>query len=187
MVKVGPSEVNKLIRRVVSPALRECGFTKVRTRNNWKYLEDRVWYIMIRSVGSYFSDVTGYPPQSLTAEYGVYFTDFPPNPRPALSTTPKTDKDGLVVPKEHECHYRNSLENISSQKKLRISISSEVERRRTDVWWISPDGSNMEEAVEDIRLSLLQNAIPKMERVEKATLLERWLSHEHSNLTSGST
>ena len=81
---VGSSEVNKVIRRVISPVLRECGFTKVRTRHSWRYLEDRIWYFMIKSVGSYFSDVTGYPSQSLVAEYGVYFTDFPPNPRPAL-------------------------------------------------------------------------------------------------------
>jgi len=171
---VGSPEVNKVIRRIISPALREKGFIKVRTRHNWRYLEDRIWYLMIKSVGSYFSDVAGYPPQSLVAEYGVYFTDFPPNPRPALRTEPKIDRDGLIIPKEYECHYRSSLRIIASQKDLRNSLTSSAEKNREDIWWVSKDGSNIYEAVEDMKQSVLGHAFPSMETVNKEAILERW-------------
>ena len=94
------------------------------------------WYVMIKAVGAHFSAVTGYPPASLVAEYGIYYTDFPPHPLPALQMTPKLDRDGLALPREYECHFRASLNIIRNQKGLRKAISSPIERRRPDVWWI---------------------------------------------------
>lgn len=171
---IGSSETNKVIRRIISPTLREIGFTKVRTRNNWKYLEDKIWYVMIKSVGNYFNEVTGYPPQSLVAEYGVYFIDFSPHPRPALRSEPKADKDGLLLPKEYQCHFRRSLTMINNQDKFRTSISSEVEKNRDDIWWISKDGSNIEESVEDLKSSIIQVAIPALESIDKEKMLQYW-------------
>lgn len=171
---ISSSETNKVIRRIISPALRDVGFTKVRTRHNWNYLDNRIWYVMIKSVGSYFSDVTGYPSQSLVAEYGVYFTDFPLHPSPALRSEPKIDKDGLLLPKEYQCHFRRSLTIINKQDKYRKTITSEVEKNRDDIWWISKDGSNIVESVEDIRASLVQLAIPTLKSIDKNKMFELW-------------
>ena len=171
---IGSPEVNKVIRKIISPELRTVGFSKVRTRNNWHYDENVVWYVMFRSVGSYFSDVTGYPSQSLTCEYGVYFTNFPPHPRPPMRTNPKADKDGLLIPKEYECHYRRSLDVIGNQTELKESLKNPAERNRTDIWWIARDGSNIEAAIEDLKIALITNALPDLKAVDESKILERW-------------
>jgi len=171
---IGSAEVNKSIRSKISPELKTVGFTKVRTRNNWHYKENVIWYVMFRSVGKYFSDVTGYPSQSLTCEYGAFFTNFPPHRRPALRIEPKPDKDGLLLPKEYECHYRRSLRIINSQHHLKLSLNNSAEKSRTDIWWVSEDGSNIEAVIEDLKSSLMTMAIPDLKSVDEAKVLDSW-------------
>jgi len=163
---VGSPEVNKIIRKIISPALRQYGFTKVKARNYWLYRENEIWYIVIKSVGSYFSQVTGFPSQSVSVSYGIYFTNMP------SLATPKIDKDGLAVPKEYECQFRGSIENIVCQKHLRKDFGSEPERNRKNIWWISNDGSNIDDAIEDIKNSLMANAIPDMESASKNLFID---------------
>ena len=173
---MGSSEVNKVIRRILHPEIKAAGFSKVRIRRYWRYLDDRIWHFMIKSVGYYFSEVTGFPPQSLVSEYGIYFLDFPPHPRPALRSTPPYDKDGLMIPKEYNLHFRRSLRAIASQEPFGLSLANRAERERNDVWWISTDGLNVESAVEDLGHALIKQAIPDLENVDKGRVLKAWTS-----------
>jgi hypothetical protein len=71
--------LNKPLRTLVVPILRDAGFQHVDARNGWRWHNDVIWVFNIRSVGSYFSDVTGWPPGSVCAWLGVFFT-FSPRP-----------------------------------------------------------------------------------------------------------
>jgi hypothetical protein len=167
------AEVNKVIRRVISPALRERGFTKTQTRNNWCHLDDRIWVFAIRSIGN-----TGlpnyFPSQSLHCEIGVYFLGFPPHPRPALRTTPKVDKDGLLVPKITDCHWRGHLTLVRDQSQLRQGLRNLQERNRKDIWWVNEDGSTVEDVVEDIKQSFVKKGLRRLKNADRSKILKYW-------------
>lgn len=150
-------DINKILRRVVVPTLRELGFTKFKGRVAWRYLDDSVWVFHTRAVGSYFSLVTGFPPASLTAELGIFYLDFPNTP------SVEADDDGLPIPKDVHCHTRYGLDNIADQIAVRSQSMSEIERRRRDIWWVEPDGSNAVAVVEDIRQSILEYGVPLLQ------------------------
>jgi hypothetical protein len=73
--------VNTSLRTHVVPVLREAGFEKVDARNVWAWRDHAVWVFNIRAVGPRFSEVTGWPPSSLTVWLGVLFTFAPDPPR----------------------------------------------------------------------------------------------------------
>ena len=170
---IGSAEVNKVIRRFVSPALQDRGFTKVQTRNNWRYLDDRIWVFGIRSIGN-----TGlpdyFPSQSLHCEIGIYFLDFPAHPRPAIRTKPKSDKDGLLAPKITDCHWRGNLTLIGDQSQLRQGLRHSQERNRKDVWWVNEDGSNVEDVVEDIKQSFVKKGLRRLKNADRSKVLKNW-------------
>lgn len=153
---IGSADVNRVLRRVLNPALREIGFTKFKGRCAWRYLEDCLWVLQIRAVGNHFGLVTGYPPMSLGGELCIFFPDFP-SPDPVLpNSKPSQDADGKYVPKPPECQIRYPLMVQLDQAADRVSIESAVERRRDDVWFVTPDGSNLEAVVEDVRRSVVE-------------------------------
>lgn len=63
----------------------------------------------------------------------------------------KRDAKGRLVPDETTCHERSILECSLDQTRFIKNLSNPAERRRTDIWWFAPDGTNMEEAVINIR------------------------------------
>jgi hypothetical protein len=172
---VTSADVNKVVRRVVFPTLRSLGFTKLRGRNAWRYLDDSIWVFNLRSVGKYFSDVTGFPPQSLTAWMGIYYLDFPDPANPALRVDPKRDKDGLLIPKESKCHTTYPLQVLTDQTEIRRVIVHDLERQRDDVWYVANDGTNVEDVVADINRSILEFGVPLLEKPynTRAVQLER--------------
>jgi len=157
---IATPEVNKSIRALLSPALRAAGFQKVETRHNWRYLSDSIWALHLKAVGAYFSSVTGFPPMSLVAELGIYYHDFPGQ---SGLVVPR-GSDGLLLPPITHCYTRTCLELQRTQSALRPSTMADTERRRTDVWWVQPDGSNLEEVVLDIKDSLFNRGIPFLEK-----------------------
>ena len=135
---VDSGHFNKIMVRVVTPTLREIGFTRFRGREAWRYLDDPIWVFELKAVGPYFSTVTGFPPASLTARMSIFYLDFPDTP-PC-----EVDKDGRLIPKESRCHVKYGLDNIQDQTPLRSTQMTPLERSRKDIWWIEPDGGNVE-------------------------------------------
>jgi len=169
-------DINKILRRVVVPTLREIGFTKFKGRVAWRYLDDSIWVFHARAVGSYFSQVTGFPPASLTAELCIFYLDFPKTP------PVEADDDGLLIPKDVHCHCRYGLDNIADQIAIRSQSMSPTERRRRDIWWVEPDGSNGEAVAEDIRRSILEYGVPLLQKPYNARSIQlerRGLAHTH--------
>jgi len=157
---IGSAEVNRVLRLALNPALRANGFTKFKGRCAWRYMEDCIWVLQLRAVGNYFSMVTGFPPMSLCGELCIFFPDFPsPDPMRRDSKPPR-DTDGLYIPKPPSCQIRLPLLVQQDQAADCASIRSPAERDRDNVWFVRPDGSNVEAVVEDVRCSVVEWGIP---------------------------
>ena len=163
---IGSPEVNKVLRRHLSPVLRAHDFQKVGARKSWSWQQSCTWIFFIRSVGSYFSGVTGWPPMSVVADLGIFF-DFIPSRQPI-----RKDNLGRLLPMEYQCEieFRSQLErNIDQESSIR-KLSNPAERVRKDIWWIHPDGSNVEEVVIDISRSFVEQARPWFDRLSDLTV-----------------
>ncbi len=166
---IGSPGINKVIRRIISPVLRENGFSKVNTRNNWGWHDHCIWVLDIRAVGKYFSDVSGWPPMSISIHLGIYY-DFIPEVFSEQITIKQDDKGGLI-PKEYECHSRATLLCTLNQSHYTKVLGNPADRKREDIWWVEPDGSNIEEVVNNIKDSFLSGKVKWFEPyIEDASL-----------------
>lgn len=143
-------EINKFLRKHLSPLLRESGFTKVAARKAWAWKGHSIAALQVRAIGSYASDVSGWPPASVCVWTGVYYDFIPFKEWP-----PKHDDKGRLIPDESYCHMRSHLSCSLDQSHFTKHLSNPAERVRKDVWWFERDGSNMELAVENIALAFL--------------------------------
>ena len=135
--------VNRSLRAHVTPALRNAGFDEVDARNGLARKGACIWVFQIRAVGSYFSQVTGWPASSVGVHLGIHYTFIPPLP------TVETDDEGRLRPKEFECHRRGHLER-RLEGAPRKTLSNPAERERKDLWWVEPDGSDADAVARDI-------------------------------------
>lgn len=150
---IGSPEVDKIIRKILSPVLRDNGFDKVKTRNNWAYRDPCIWVLNIRAVGTH-----SFPSMSVSVLLGIYYKFISPDIPGRLLA--ETDKDGKLIPKEWMCHVRNHLVLADlDQSKYTKSLRSSAEANRNDIWWIEPDGSHLEDIINDIKIAFLTQGI----------------------------
>ena len=140
------SEINKVIRQHFSPLLQQNGFTKVETRLNWGWDSPCTRVLIIRAVGGHFSAVTGWPSMSLGVQLGVWY-EFIPQDHPRGV---KINPNGKPLPQDYECQQRHHLDIGLDQNRYTQQLTNPAEQSRTDLWWVQPDGSNVEEVVKDI-------------------------------------
>ena len=150
--------VNKALQASVAPVLRDAGFAKVEARNGWRWLEKAVWVFNVRAVGAYFSSGTEWPPGSVCVWLGVYYTFMPADIEIAK------DDSARLVPAEHLCHRRSHLDCRLDQSANTKRLPVELERRRTDIWWVDPDGGNADAVAADIAGALRAQGLPWYER-----------------------
>jgi len=170
--------INKSLRKHVSPVLREAGFNRIDARNGWAWREQLIWVFNIRAVGRYFSDVTGWPPSSLTTWLGVFYRFIPEPPADAL----KKDRSGESKPAEYHCHMRTHLDRLVDQASLLGSLPNPAERERQDIWWISAGGEQAELVAADISLALLRDGLPWLHRVSDLKSVIREIEAERDCL-----
>ena len=109
---IGSPEINKLLRRLVCPVLRDNGFIEVAPRKAWGWHEKSIWVFEIRAVGKTFAEVTGWPSMSVSTWLGIYCED-----RPA-GIPVKRDAKGRLLPDEFLCHERSHLDCTLDQKRF---------------------------------------------------------------------
>jgi len=134
--------------------LREANFVKVDARNGWLWLEKTIWVFNIRAVGHYFSSVTGWPPGSVGVWLGIFF-QFMPSDVPI-----RMDNEGRLLPAEHVCQMRLHLERGLDQNEGIGRLVNAAERRRSDLWWVEPDGGDSSAVAEDIARALREHGLP---------------------------
>jgi hypothetical protein len=150
---IGSPEVDKVLRMALCPTLRSNGFAKVGPRKAWGWHDRWVWVFQIRAVGRYFSEVTGWPPMSVCVWLGAFF-DYQPS-----SQRIKRDAKGRLIPDEVICPNRSHLTCSLDQARFTKGLRNPAERGRNDIWWISPDGSNLSEVIMDIRQQFLAQGL----------------------------
>src|SRR5262245_62011295 len=156
---IGSPEINKVLRRYVRPVLTENGFHITEPRKAWGWHPPCIWAMHIRAVGSYFSDVTGWPPMSVSVRVGTYY-EFIPVPD---NSHPKIDAAGRLRPDVAECHRTSTIHSSLDQSSRTSALHNAAERRRTDLWWIDADGNNLADVAENIILCILEQGIPWLE------------------------
>ena len=86
---------------------------------------------------------------------GIWYTYLP-----YIGGEPRKDQNGLILPKEYECHRRAYLTCSYDQIKYTEHINcNKSEKKRRDIWWVHPDGSNANEVINDINSRFLYYAV----------------------------
>lgn len=148
------NDMDKMIRKIVYPALKENGFNKTKGRTAWGWHDDCIWVFNIRSVGRCHSIITNWPSESVTVNLGIYYTYLP------HINEVKKDETGILYPKEFECNRRAQLTCSYDQLKYTEHVEcNSSEKRRRDIWWVQPDGSNISEVINDINHRYLEYAV----------------------------
>jgi hypothetical protein len=139
---VDSSIVNKEIRRVVWPVLRNAGFTQFTARSAWRYVPSKIDVVNFQSFNSYLAHGVGCTTYSFALNLGCSFDTIP-----RLKTVEQ--KKGHLRPKEWECHFRFRLHKAIRQPEL----------ERTDTWYVDPAGQYLKAAIEDARKAILETGL----------------------------
>jgi hypothetical protein len=147
-------DIDKMIRKIIVPNLQENGFSKIKGRNAWGWHEECIWVFNIKSVGKVHSFITNWPAESLTVSLGIYYTYL------FHIKEAKEGENGLLYPKDSECNRRARLTCSYDQFKYTENVDcNSSEKKRRDIWWIQPDGSNINEVINDINHRFLNYAV----------------------------
>jgi hypothetical protein len=144
-IQMDSKDVNQAIRRLIRPFLKERGFDTSTARWIWRHQEHTIDCIHFWSpfnwVQAAVYDITTF---SFQIDLGIYFTDIPPE-----GPGPK-EKRGHLLPEDSECHIRRHLRPPAEQQKVLMPW----------LWYIDPNGTNLEETVDVAKEALERDALP---------------------------
>jgi hypothetical protein len=144
------AQIDKAIRKILFPVLKDQGFLKVKIRNSWRYNEKCIWVFNLRVSNQHYPPLT-----TIFIFQGIYYTFLAD-----ANFLPKTDKEGRLIPEEWRGHVRNTLllEKVD-QTFFTEMLDYPSDYQRKDAWFIKPDGSNIETAIEDIKSAFLNQGL----------------------------
>ena len=132
--------MNRALRQVVWPVLKEHGFTRRTARTAWRDGPDQVDVVNFQSFNAYHASVMRVTSYSFAVNLGIH---------PRCRTDQHTRvKDGQLRPEEWQCEFRRQLSKRVVQRET-----------KTDLWYVRPDGSNLAEVTEDARDVLLSDGL----------------------------
>ena len=136
-------EVNKIIRNKLSDFFKLSDFEKISERRYLRKNKDYFYCIEIKSVGKYFSEVTGWPPQSLCSRGGLFCRFIKPREGELKNDVPI---NGI---------YHFAITNLCNlnQEKYKINLLNSAEKNRNDLWWVD-DSTDVNEIIDDLKNSI---------------------------------
>ncbi|MDQ2873637.1 MAG: hypothetical protein M3Y33_01955 [Actinomycetota bacterium] len=141
-------QVGAAIRQQVRPVLKAAGFGEFTDRKAWRQSDHTIDHVAFRSFNSYIAAGVGCTSFSFSVEAGVCFRCLDP---------------GLRRPQAQHLTFRSVL-----GKNLRQPVFHPYGRQeatdRPDVWYVAPDGQNLDDVVDDAVVSLRQLGLPFIER-----------------------
>jgi hypothetical protein len=155
--------VNRQIKKLIWPALREAGFTTFTARCAWRHSEDKIDVVEFQSFNKYNADVLGVTTFSFAVRLGTMHLYVPP-------TWPPKAKDGVQLPSEAECYFRSSLER---------SIESMLKDKT--IWPVDAAGRNLPWCIKGV-LNLLPHAFAWFERLGQRSEVLRILEEEDHSM-----
>lgn len=142
MSSVDSTVVTRQLREHLRPRLREAGFSKFTGRTSWRDLGEIVWVVNAQSFSSHIAHGVGCTTYSFGVNLGIYYrgniTSVSPNtwPRVELCTFRFVALKSIAQPMFHPYGQRRRTD-------------------RRDVWYVTPDGSNIMQAVQDATAVIL--------------------------------
>ncbi len=136
------TDVNRTIRSLVRPILKDQGFTVFTARSAWRHHDHAVDVINFQSFNRYIADTVGCSTFSYAVNLGVFLTSV------------RVDRDvplrsGVPCPAEYACHIRR-----------RMDSTVPTVAAHPDIWLINDPGTNIEETVQATAFALMDIAIP---------------------------
>lgn len=129
--------VNRQIKQLVWPMLREGGFSRFDARNAWRSNARAVEVVNFQSFNSRMADSLGCTSFSFALNLGVYYLDV--HGVPWIADWPAEWIIRPQRPEEARCQARYHLNKSISQ----------AEFPRNSIWYVKRDGSNVVDAVTD--------------------------------------
>lgn len=169
-VQMDGTVVGRAINSRVRPLLRSAGFDRFSGRRAWRRSEHTIEHVVFRSFSAYIAHGVGCTPCSFIGELGVFYR----------YVDPTTER-----PKEYELTFRATLGKTLRQPIFQPYGSGPLQDR-ADVWYVTADGLNLDETVEDAAACLANQGVPFMDRFrDPANAFEALLTETSSGRDFG--
>jgi hypothetical protein len=156
--------VDGAVREVVRPCLKNAGFTKFTGRKAWRFQPATIELVTFRSFSSYLAAGVGCTTYSFAVTAGVWYRCL--------------DVD-LVKPEDY--HLTFAFEQGKTLRQPWFTHEGSANSwDRPDVWYLLPDGSNLDESVHDAAAVLIASGLPLLDRFAVPELAYRALLTETS-------
>jgi hypothetical protein len=139
--------VGRAIKDSIRPLLKASGFTIHTDRKAWRPTEYTVDHVTFRSFNSYMAGALGCTTYSFTVEVGTFYRCF--------DTT-------LERPQDYHCTFRAILGKTIEQPFFVTEWGPAQDR--PDVYYVLPDGSNLDAVVTDAKEVLVQQGLTFLDR-----------------------
>ncbi|MBK9586509.1 MAG: DUF4304 domain-containing protein [Alphaproteobacteria bacterium] len=172
--------VNRSIKEKIRPYLKDCGFSHDTGRTFWRFSETRTEIVNFQSFNTALAESVGCTTYSFSVRLGYLNSVFPVFLR--YLENKKTTKDGHALASESGCPFRCTLKRTVPQH-----IGTGLFRqkyRRTDIWYIDPEGQFIEPAMNDVREQLEKIALPWFENLQSDERMLDILLHRDEDMDS---
>ena len=164
--------VNKEIKRVIHPLLKNAGFSIFTSRSAWRYTEHRIDIVNFQSYNSYNASVMECTSYSFVVNIGVYPLAVPYD----LGEDRMKQRNGFLLPEEYQCPFRIALKRNIKQP----------ESKYDELWYIDPEGRYISEAVDDASKAIVRDGFPWFDRLRDTEEILRIFLNEPRTLGCGS-
>jgi hypothetical protein len=188
--RIDSKDVDRALRAILWPRLKSEGFDRRTGRTTWRDRPGCVHTVNIQSFNSYLAEAIGSTTFSFSVNLGVYYAAIAGH-----STSGSFVKD-WSRPAESRCQARYHLAKGISQPNL-PSTKRWFDPRaarplygswedRPDVWYVTADGTNVDEVVTDARDRIVAIGLPWLERLSDLGEARRaFLEDPSTNHTRG--
>jgi len=181
--------VDKSLRAIVWPVLKEVGFTRRNGRTTWRDRPGCIQTMNIQSFNSYLAEAMGATTFSFGVNVGVFY--------PVIAEHAGSGafiKD-LSRPAEYDCqarfHMAKGISQPNTERRRWFGARTPVAELgawvdRPDVWYVRADGTNLDEVVADARDQVVTTGLPWLDRLaDLAEARRKFLEDESTNHAPG--
>ena len=164
--------VSREIRRIVWPVVREHGFTRTLGRSCYRDWPGGVDVLNFQSCSRYIADGVGCTTHSFGVNLGLWLREG------EYVEHVRRSKAAALVPHEYACDIRGHLAKglwqpwFRPYRDLRPGDSPE---ERVDVWYVKPNGENLDECILDALEQITVKAMPWFDAVHDLDRMARAL------------
>jgi len=181
--------VDKTLRERLWPELKAIGFRRT-GRTAWRDRPGAIQTVNVQSFNSYLADAIGATTYSFGVNLGVFY------PVVAEHSALGSLINDQSRPSEHHCHARLHMAKGFAQPNT-VPTRRWFDPRhrapdlgpwvdRPDVWYVRPDGSNVDEVVVDAREQILAIGLPWLDRLSDLNEARRaFLEDEETDHSPG--